>query len=101
MPLSWSHDSSVDIHYPIKNRNGDLKKFGSEAFIKTANSNATCCFVYQEREMMIAHFQGLKGEMNRLREIQRAQLTKLTLETNASVKEIQRKCRKVHCVDWR
>ena len=48
--------------------------------------------------MMIAHFQGLKGEMNRLREIQRAQLTKLTLETNASVKEIQRKCRKVQSV---
>ncbi|KAK2173222.1 hypothetical protein NP493_892g03010 [Ridgeia piscesae] len=48
----------------------------------------------EEREMMIAHFQGLKGEMNRLREIQRAQLTKLTLETNAAVKELQRKCRK-------
>lgn len=44
---------------------------------------------------MIAHFQGLKGEMNRLREIQRTQLTKLTLETNAAVKELQRKCRKV------
>ena len=51
--------------------------------------------VFQERERMLQHFQLLKGEMNRLREIERSRLTKLTLESSAAIKEIKRKSVKV------
>ena len=44
---------------------------------------------------MLQHFQLLKGEMNRLREIERSRLTKLTLESSAAIKEIKRKSVKV------
>lgn len=47
-----------------------------------------------EREMMLAHFQELKGQMNRLREIERERLTKLTLESNAAIKELKKKADK-------
>ena len=40
----------------------------------------------EERESMLAHFQDLKGQMNKLREIERERLTKLTLESNAAIK---------------
>lgn len=40
----------------------------------------------EEREAMLAHFQHLKGQMNRLREIEREKLTKLTLQSNAAIK---------------
>ena len=49
----------------------------------------------QERELMIAHFQELKGQMNKLREAERERLTKLTLESNAAIKELKRKAEKV------
>ena len=45
--------------------------------------------------MMLAHFQELKGQMNRLREQERDRLTKLTLESNAAIKELRRKAEKV------
>lgn len=46
--------------------------------------------------MMIAHFQELKGQMNKLREAEHDRLTKLTLESNASIKELKRKVDKVN-----
>ncbi|CAH1801399.1 unnamed protein product [Owenia fusiformis] len=48
----------------------------------------------EEREMMQAHFQQLKGQMNKLREIEREKLTKLTLESNTAIKESKRKAEK-------
>ena len=45
---------------------------------------------------MIAHFQELKGQMNKLREAERDRLTKLTLESNAAIKELKRKSDKVN-----
>lgn len=48
----------------------------------------------EEREIMTAHFQGLKGQMNKLREGERDRLTKLTLESNAAIKELKRKSEK-------
>ena len=54
-------------------------------------------FVFpQEREMMQAHFQELKGQMNKLREDERERLTKLTLDSNNTLKELQKKCEKVY-----
>merc|ERR1712002_101408 len=43
---------------------------------------------------MQAHFQELKGQMNQLREKERERLTKLTLMSNESIKELKRKCEK-------
>ena len=45
--------------------------------------------------MMLTHFQELKGQMNKLRDTERERLTKLTLESNAAIKELKRKCDKV------
>lgn len=44
-----------------------------------------------EREIMLSHFQELKGQMNKLRETEREYLTKLTLDSNAAIKELKRK----------
>ena len=44
---------------------------------------------------MLAHFQELKAQMNGMREGERDKLTKLTLESNASIKEVQRQQEKV------
>lgn len=44
---------------------------------------------------MLAYFQELKGQMNKLREAERERLTKLTLESNAAIKELKRRCDKV------
>ncbi|XP_046351485.2 dynein regulatory complex subunit 2-like [Haliotis rufescens] len=44
----------------------------------------------EERERMLAHFQDLKAQMNKLRDAERDKLTKLTLESNAAIKEIKR-----------
>ena len=49
----------------------------------------------EEREAMVAHFQELKGQMNKLRENERDRLTKLTLESNGAIKELKRKTEKV------
>ena len=46
--------------------------------------------------MMLAHFQELKGQMNKLRETERERLTKLTLESNAAIKELRKKSDKVN-----
>ncbi|XP_064620664.1 dynein regulatory complex subunit 2-like [Lineus longissimus] len=43
-----------------------------------------------EREMMVHHFQELKGQMNKLRDAERQRLTKLTLESNGAIKELRR-----------
>lgn len=48
----------------------------------------------EEREKMLAYFQELKGQMNKLREAERERLTKLTLESNAAIKELKRRCEK-------
>ena len=37
---------------------------------------------------MISHFQSLKGEMNKLRENERIKLTKLTLQSNKAIKDL-------------
>ena len=44
---------------------------------------------------MLAHFQELKGQMNKLREAARAELMVLTLQSNASIKELKRVTEKV------
>lgn len=44
----------------------------------------------EEREIMLAHFQELKGQMNKLREAARAELLTLTLQSNAATKELKR-----------
>lgn len=49
----------------------------------------------EEREKMLAHFQDLKAQMNKLRERERDKLTKMTLESNAAIKELKRQKEKV------
>ena len=44
---------------------------------------------------MLAHFQDLKAQMNKLRDAERDKLTKLTLESNAAIKELKRQKEKV------
>ena len=52
-------------------------------------------FLVQERERMLAHFQELKAQMNKIRDCEREKLTKLTLESNAALKELKRQKEKV------
>ncbi|VDI16575.1 Hypothetical predicted protein [Mytilus galloprovincialis] len=49
----------------------------------------------EEREKMLAHFQDLKAQMNKLRERERDKLTKMTLESNSAMKELKRQNEKV------
>ncbi|KAH3890956.1 dynein regulatory complex subunit 2-like [Dreissena polymorpha] len=49
----------------------------------------------ESREKMLAHFQQMKAEMNKVRENERDKLTKVTLESNAAIKEVQRQKNKV------
>ncbi|XP_005090934.1 dynein regulatory complex subunit 2 isoform X1 [Aplysia californica] len=44
----------------------------------------------KDREKMQRHFHELKAEMNQVRDKERDKLTKLTLESNAAIKEIKR-----------
>lgn len=44
----------------------------------------------QDREKMQRHFHELKWEMNQVRDKERDKLTKLTLESNAAIKEVKR-----------
>ena len=60
------------------------------------NNSYNFQILFQEREMMLAHFQELKGQMNKLREEERTRLTKLTLESNGAIKELKRKSDKVN-----
>ena len=55
----------------------------------------TFCDTLQERERMLAHFQELKAQMNKVRDVEREKLTKVTLESNAAIKEIKRQKEKV------
>ncbi|KAK3083899.1 hypothetical protein FSP39_004880 [Pinctada imbricata] len=52
----------------------------------------------EEREKMLAHFQDLKAQMNKLRDREREKLTKLTLESNSAMKELKRQNDKVKSV---
>ncbi|XP_002736497.1 dynein regulatory complex subunit 2-like [Saccoglossus kowalevskii] len=45
----------------------------------------------EEKEFISVHFQELKRQMNEFRGNERARLTKLTLQSNAAIKELQRK----------
>ncbi|XP_033748636.1 dynein regulatory complex subunit 2-like [Pecten maximus] len=54
--------------------------------------------IKEEREKMLAHFQELKAQMNKMREGERDKLTKLTLESNASIKELKRQREKVESI---
>lgn len=45
---------------------------------------------------MLAHFQELKAQMNKVREAERDKLTKITLESNAAIKEVKRQKDKVN-----
>ena len=47
--------------------------------------------IKEEREAVAVHFHNLKDEMNKFRELERARLTTLTLQSNASIKELKRK----------
>lgn len=51
--------------------------------------------IKEEREIMLGHFQELKGQMNKLREAARAELMTLTLQSNAAIKELKRVNEKV------
>lgn len=42
----------------------------------------------EEREQMMVHLQALKGQMNKLRDLQRERLTKMTLESNEAIKQV-------------
>lgn len=58
-------------------------------------SNAKECeernkMLKEEREKMLAHFQELKAQMNKVRDVEREKLTKVTLESNAAIKELKR-----------
>ncbi|XP_067932597.1 dynein regulatory complex subunit 2-like [Watersipora subatra] len=44
----------------------------------------------EEREIMLGHFQELKGQMNKLRDAARAELMVLTLQSNAAISELKR-----------
>lgn len=52
----------------------------------------------EEREKMLAHFQHLKSQMNKLRDGERDKLTKLTLESNSGIKELKRNIEKLQCI---
>ena len=45
----------------------------------------------EQREVIAEHFHELKNQMNRFRDNERSRLTKLTLESNAAIKELTRK----------
>lgn len=49
----------------------------------------------QDREAVLAHFHELKQEMNSSREAERNSLTTLTLQSDAAMKELQKKKEKV------
>ncbi|WAR03826.1 DRC2-like protein [Mya arenaria] len=51
-----------------------------------------------DREKMLAHFQLMKAEMNKVRENERDKLTKVTLESNAAIKEVKRQKEKVELI---
>lgn len=44
---------------------------------------------------MLAHLQDLKAEMNKLRDGERAKLTKMTVESNTAIKTMKAKVEKV------
>ena len=44
---------------------------------------------------MAGHFHDLKGQMNKLREKERENLTKLTIQSNECLKELKRKADRV------
>ena len=50
----------------------------------------------QDREALLTHFRALKQEMNLCRESERCSLTKLTLQSDAAIKQLERKREKVH-----
>lgn len=51
--------------------------------------------IKEERERMLAHLQDLKAEMNKLRDGERAKLTKMTVESNTAIKTMKSKVEKV------
>ena len=53
----------------------------------------------EQREVIAQHFHELKSQMNNFRENERSRLTKLTLESNASIKEVKRKLDMVSCIN--
>ena len=59
---------------------------------------SVCVFLFQDREKMQRHFHELKAEMNCVRDKERDKLTKLTLESNAAIKEIKRQKEKVSLI---
>lgn len=50
----------------------------------------------QDREAVLSHFHALKQEMNHCREVERSSLTKLTMQSDAAIKQLQKKREKVH-----
>lgn len=49
---------------------------------------------------MLAHLQDLKAEMNKLRDGERAKLTKMTVESNTAIKTMKSKVEKVCLVKF-
>ena len=49
----------------------------------------------EEKEVMQSHLRELKSQMNEMHEIERQRLAKLTIESNAALKELKKKIEKV------
>jgi phage-related minor tail protein len=49
----------------------------------------------EEREVMQGHLRELKSQMNELHELERSRLAKLTMDSNAALKQLKKKIEKV------
>lgn len=66
----------------------------SQLKVKLASNSKECDernrVIKEQREVIAAEFHELKAEMNKYRETERCALTQLTLQSNGSIKELQR-----------
>lgn len=58
----------------------------------------TQLLISQDREAVLSHFHTLKREMNICREAERSSLTKLTLQSDAAIKLLQKKSEMVRTI---
>ena len=59
-----------------------------------------CLLCFKDREILQSHFHTLKREMVSCRELERSNLTTLTLQSDAAIKELQRKKDRVSLPFW-
>jgi len=64
----------------------------SQLKAKMASNSRECeernRIIKEQKEVIAAQFHELKAQMNKMREVERAKLTKLTLQSNAAIKEL-------------